>query len=80
MSDRLNLLFIMPDQLRADFLSCYGADFIETPHIDGLAARGVRYERAYSPSPICVPARAMLLTGRNAIQTGVTHHRTLSPL
>ncbi len=80
MSDRLNLLFIMPDQLRADFLSCYGADFIETPHIDGLAARGVRYERAYSPSPICVPARAMLLTGRNAIQTGVlTNEHYLRP-
>ena len=80
MSDRLNLLFIMPDQLRAYFLSCYGADFIETPHIDGLAARGVRYERAYSPSPICVPARAMLLTGRNAIQTGVlTNEHYLRP-
>ena len=75
-----NLLFIMPDQLRADFLSCYGADFIETPHIDSLAERGVRYERAYSPSPICVPARAMLLTGRNAIQTGVlTNEHYLRP-
>lgn len=67
-----NLLFIMPDQLRADFLSCYGADFIDTPHIDSLAARGVRYQHAYTTHPICVPARAALLTGMNAIKNGVT--------
>ena len=72
MRDRPNLLFIMADQLRADFLGCYGADFIETPHIDALASRGIRYERAYSAYPICVPARASLLTGMNAIRNGVT--------
>ncbi len=66
-----NLVFIMPDQLRPDFLGCYGADFIETPHIDALAARGVRYTRAYSEHPICVPARAALLTGMHALRTGV---------
>ena len=66
-----NLVFIMPDQLRADFLSCYGADFIQTPHIDSLAERGVRYENAYTPSPVCVPARAVLLSGRDAIKNGV---------
>lgn len=70
-----NILFIMPDQLRADFLNCYGAEFISTPHIDSLCARGVRYERAISPSPICVPARASLLTGRNAIQNRVLDNR-----
>ena len=66
-----NLLFIMPDQLRPDFLGCYGADFVQTPHIDGLAARGVRFTRAYSQHPICVPARAALLTGMHALRTGV---------
>ncbi len=39
-----NIIFIMPDQLRADFLSCYGAPFIRTPHIDSIAAQGVRYD------------------------------------
>ena len=38
-----NILFLMPDQLRHDFLSCYGATFIDTPHIDSLAAEGMRY-------------------------------------
>ena len=72
MPNQPNLIFIMPDQLRHDFLGCYGADFVETPNIDSLAKHGVRYTRAYSVSPICVPARALLLTGRNAIKNGVT--------
>ncbi len=61
----------MPDQLRSDFLSCYGADFIETPNIDSIAAGGVRYADACSPSPVCVPARSVILSGVNAIRTGV---------
>ncbi|MEZ4861741.1 MAG: sulfatase-like hydrolase/transferase [Caldilineaceae bacterium] len=72
MSSPPNILFLMPDQLRADFLSCYGATFLETPNIDRIANGGVRYSRAYSTSPICVPARASLLTGLNAIRNGVT--------
>ena len=71
MSSLPNIVFLMPDQLRSDFLSCYGANFISTPNIDSLAAEGIRYERAYSASPVCVPARASLLTGLNAIRTGV---------
>ena len=80
MAGQPNLLFLMPDQLRADFLSCYGAEFIDTPNIDRLAREGVRYENAYTPSPICVPARALLLTGRNAIKNGVlTNNQFLRP-
>lgn len=66
-----NILFLMPDQLRPDFLSCYGATFIDTPHIDSLAAEGVRYDCAYSTSPVCVAARHNLLTGLNSIRTGI---------
>jgi len=58
---------MLPDQLRPDFLSCYGADFIDTPNIDWIANNGTRYDRAYSASPVCVPARTALLTGMNAI-------------
>lgn len=71
MTKRPNLIFIMPDQLRADFLGYAGADFVQTPHIDGLAQRSMRYPRAYSTQPICVPARASLLTGMNSLRTGV---------
>lgn len=66
-----NLVFLLPDQLRYDFLSCYGASFIETPNIDSLAAEGVRYQRAYSAHPVCVPARVSLVSGLHASHTGV---------
>lgn len=72
MKEKPNIIFLLPDQLRYDFLSCSGADFIETPHMDTLCEKGIRYDRAYSTSPICVPARASLLTGMNAIKNGVT--------
>ena len=71
MTARPNIVFIMPDQLRHDFLSCYGADFLSTPHIDRIAGEGTRYDKAYSLHPVCVPARASLLTGINALRTGV---------
>ncbi|MEE8362622.1 MAG: sulfatase-like hydrolase/transferase, partial [Dehalococcoidia bacterium] len=50
----------------------YGASFIKTPSMDSIAAAGVRYDRAYSASPVCVPARTSLMTGMNAIRNGVT--------
>ena len=53
MSEKPNIIFLMPDQLRPDFLSCYDVDAIHTPHIDRLAERGVLYTRAYSPHPLC---------------------------
>ncbi|MFI3172856.1 MAG: sulfatase-like hydrolase/transferase [Eubacteriales bacterium] len=68
---RKNILFILPDQLRADFCGCNGADFIKTPHIDKLAEEGVRYSQAISPSPACVPARASMLTGRSPMENRV---------
>lgn len=71
MTPRPNIVFIMPDQLRADFLGCYGATFVQTPHIDALAEHGVRFERAYSPHPVCVPARVALMTGMDALKNGV---------
>ncbi len=80
MAERMNVVFLMPDQLRPDFLSCYGADFIRTPHIDALCDGGTRYARALSPSPICVPMRSSLLTGQNTIKTGVlTNYQWLRP-
>ena len=58
-----NILFIMCDQLRWDYLSCTGHPHIETPNIDALAAQGVRFDRAFVQSPICGPSRAALMTG-----------------
>ena len=71
---RPNIVFIMPDQLRHDFLSCYGASFIDTPHIDALADEGVRFDNCYSEHPVCVAARTSLITGMNGIKTGTLHN------
>src|SRR6185295_14626233 len=59
-----NILFIMCDQLRWDYLSCYGHPKLDTPNIDALAARGVRFTRAYVQSPICGASRMSFYTGR----------------
>lgn len=59
-----NVLWIMVDQLRWDYLSCYGAKHIDTPNIDWLASQGVQFNRAYVQSPICGPSRMSYYTGR----------------
>jgi arylsulfatase A-like enzyme len=59
-----NILFIMCDQLRWDYLSCYGHPTLHTPNIDALAARGVRFTRSYVQSPICGASRMSTYTGR----------------
>lgn len=63
MSDS-NLLVIMSDEHQARAMGCAGHPFVKTPHLDQLAARGTRFINAYTPSPICVPARAAFATGR----------------
>ncbi len=60
----MNILWIMCDQLRFDYLGCAGHPFLHTPNIDALAARGVRFTRAYVQSPVCGPARMSFYTGR----------------
>ncbi|MDX5383801.1 MAG: sulfatase-like hydrolase/transferase [Rhodobacterales bacterium] len=64
MAEPRNILFIMFDQLRWDYLSCYGHPHLKTPHIDRLASMGVRFDRAYIQSPLCGPSRMSTYTGR----------------
>lgn len=59
-----NILFIMCDQLRWDYLSCYGHPTLKTPNIDALAKKGVRFTRAYVQSPVCGASRMSFYTGR----------------
>ena len=59
-----NILFVLVDQLRWDYLSCYGHPHLHTPNIDWLAENGVRFEHAYVQSPTCGPSRACINTGR----------------
>lgn len=59
-----NILFIVADQFRGDTLGCAGHGDIKTPYLDALAARGTLFTKAHTPNPICVPARATMITGK----------------
>jgi arylsulfatase A-like enzyme len=66
-----NFLFIITDQHRADHLGCYGNPIVRTPNIDGIAARGLAFDRFYVSSPICMPNRATIMTGKMPSANGV---------
>ncbi len=74
MSTQPNILFIMADQLRADYLGCTGHPSIKTPAIDSLAAAGVRFTKAYTQAPVCGPSRMSFYTGRYALSHGATYN------
>ncbi|MCK9478207.1 MAG: sulfatase-like hydrolase/transferase [Firmicutes bacterium] len=59
-----NILWICTDQQRWDTLGCYGNPWVNTPNLDALSKSGVRFNYAYSQSPVCTPSRASFLTGR----------------
>ena len=72
---RPNVLLIMADQLRADALGCYGNTVCQTPNLDALADAGVVFENSFTPNPICVPARATLITGNYPhVATGIKNN------
>ena len=64
MSKKRNVVLILVDQLRPDFIGPYGADFIKTPNLDELARNGVTYDNAIAGSTVCAPSRASVLTGQ----------------
>ena len=72
MAETRNVLWIMADQLRWDYLSCYGHPTLQTPNIDRLAERGARFEYAYVQSPFCGPSRMSAYTGRYCRSHGST--------
>lgn len=73
-----NIVVIMCDQLRADALGCYGNTFVKTPHIDRIAAEGITFSQAYSRTPVCVPARHGLLSGKAPFQLGLTENGSMN--
>jgi arylsulfatase A-like enzyme len=74
MTKQRNILWIMCDQLRFDYLSCYGHDRLHTPNIDRLAARGVRFNNAYVQATVCGPSRMSAYTGRYMRSHGSTQN------
>src|SRR5437870_4063101 len=66
-----NVVIVTIDTLRADHLGCYGYKHIRTPNIDALAADGVRFERAYTPVPVTLPAHTAIFTGGYPMLSGI---------
>lgn len=79
MPDRPNLVLFLVDQWRGDCLSIAGHRTVQTPYLDHLAARGVRFTRCYSATPTCIPARAALYTGLTQHSHGRVGYRDLVP-
>ena len=76
-----NVLFIICDQLRADYLGFAGHPVVQTPNIDRIAARSVVFDRAYVANPVCMPNRSTIMTGRMPSAHGVIFNdRSLSPI
>jgi len=79
-SMRPNILWILTDEQRTDSVAAYGSPWAKSPHLDRLAERGVLFRSAYTPSPVCVPARAAVLTGRACSSIGVyNNHHCMPP-
>ena len=71
-----NALILLSDEQNANVLGCAGHPWVRTPNLDALAARGTRFSNALTPSPVCVPARASLATGRWVHDTGYWDNAT----
>jgi len=74
-----NIIFILADDLGYNELGCYGQEIIRTPHIDKLAAEGMRFTQHYSGSPVCAPARSVLMTGLHTGHTYTRDNREIKP-
>jgi arylsulfatase A-like enzyme len=82
---RPNVIVVLVDDMGWRDLSCQGSDYFETPHVDRLAARGMRFTRGYSACTVCSPTRAAILTGQYPARLHVTdwipgHARPFAPL
>ena len=74
-AERPNIVWIIPDDMSANF-SCYGETAIETPNVDRLAARGVKFTNAYVTAPVCSTCRSAFITGMYQTSIGAHHHRS----
>lgn len=79
MTKRPNFVFIITDQQRADWLGCYGHPVLKTPNIDRIAKTGTRFENFHAASPVCMPNRASLLTGRYPSLHGLRYNGCVLP-
>jgi len=77
MSSKPNVLIVLTDQQSAHMMSCAGNPWLHTPAMDALAARGVRFDRAYCTNAVCIPSRFSLMTGRMPSEIGMRSNERL---
>lgn len=78
-ADRPNILWLTSEDNGPNY-GCFGDKYAVTPNIDALAARGIRFKRAWSNAPVCAPARTCLISGRWAPADGAEHMRSMVPM
>ncbi len=78
MANRPNIVLIFSDQHRGDTMGCVGHSVVRTPNLDSLASAGVVFRQCSTNSPLCMPARASLITGQHVNQHGVWDNRTVA--
>ncbi|MBN2329408.1 MAG: sulfatase [Candidatus Omnitrophica bacterium] len=78
-SDKLNIIFILIDDMRYDSMSCMGHPFLKTPNLDRMVANGVMFNHGYVTTSLCSPSRASILSGQYAHRHGVMDNSTLLP-
>jgi arylsulfatase A-like enzyme len=74
-----NLVFILPDRQRRDTLACYGNDWIQVPHLNGLAEESFVFDHCYVTQAVCCPSRASILCGLYPIDAGMPVNRRILP-
>ena len=73
-ADRPNVILIFIDDMGWKDVGCYGNDFIDTPHIDQLAADGMRFTDSYAAGAVCSPTRCAVQSGQNQARIVITAH------
>ena len=77
-ADRPNILWLIAEDMGPE-LGAYGAEHVRTPHLDSLAARGMRFTHVFTTSPVCSPSRSALNTGMYQFTIGAHNHRSHRP-
>lgn len=77
--ERPNILLLCVDQMRRDWMGCAGHPLVQTPQLDVLAAQGIYFPSAMSECPVCVPARRILMTGRDSYGINMRQNRDTQP-